>query len=184
MLNILIPTLGRSTLDRTLTSLHGQLEVTDQALVVADGVTVDPALIRRHRAALPLQVVNHPHRLGHWGHAIRNAYQPLLTGHTLHMDDDDVYLPGAIATVKRRIVECPDRLLMFRVRLRDGREIPETETFTLGHVSTLCGCVPCDPERLGVWTLRNGGDCDFYSETAERMGVAWFPDVIAEVKGI
>lgn len=85
----------------------------------------------------------------------------------LFMDDDDMYLPGALNTVRHALKESPGLPHLFRMR-RDGHfhdELPRVNTIRVGEVSTQMICFPNDPQRIGTWGTRYEGDFDFIAST-------------------
>lgn len=140
-LSIICPTGGqRDTLTRALQSAVAQLQSGDELLV---------------------------ERLDcHWGHEARDQAMPRALGtHLMFLDDDDVYVDGALATVRAALVLEPDRVHIFRMRYPDGREIWSSPTVACGNISTIMLVVPNTPGKLGSWGTGYEGDLQFLSET-------------------
>ena len=139
-LSIICATGGRDTLPRALESATSQLESGDEILVV---------------------------RLDcHWGHEARDLAMPRALGtHLMFLDDDDAYVPGALAIVRAALTEEPDRVHIFRMRYQDGHEIWSSPTVACGNISTIMLVVPNTPGKLGSWGSAYEGDFQFLSET-------------------
>jgi hypothetical protein len=172
-LSIIVPTVGRWTLERTLDSIRPQLHPEDELIVVySHEVTQDPSLGR--------------------GGAEKVEGTRRATGtHLAFMDDDDVYLPGALDLMRAHAADVP---VIFRL---DGSSVgigtiwrePELR-YT--NVSTQMFVVPNDPTRLGEWApheqsgargLPAGQDFTFLTGCVERMGApVWRPEVIAQLR--
>ena len=107
-LSIIIPTLGRPTLSATLDSVVGQLRGGDEVWIVSDGPRPDALkMAQRYAAKLGgalIRFAEGPATPGGMGGPQRNRGMQLATGsHLLFMDDDDVYLPGALDAIRRGI---------------------------------------------------------------------------------
>jgi glycosyltransferase involved in cell wall biosynthesis len=189
-LSVIIPTCGRETLVRTLQSLiPAGLRSYDEVLVVGDGSqpAVGPIVLRFH-PLLDLRYFEHgPTRMV--GHAQRQYGMSQATGtHLLSIDDDDVYLPGAISAVHEAIRKNPDRVLLFREESRTPRHpwgiIWKDRQIRQGNVGTRCVVAPNVHGRLGTWGNRYEGDYDFIRSTVDLYpdrdaGVVWVDRVIA-----
>lgn len=152
-LSIIIPTSGRWSLNATLLSITPQLEPGDEIIVVRDSSD-------------------------DWGMKARNEAMRRAKGTWLaFMDDDDIYLPGALALM--RAVTGPT---IFRMR----RGSPHNDVLWTdkelrpGNVSTQMFVTPCIP--LGRWGNRYEGDFDFIASTLDLYPVGaltWRQEQIA-----
>jgi len=170
-LSVVIATIGRATLMATLESLR-QLGPRDEVLLITDGehphasTMLDCAGLR-----CSSQFIVHRPQASDWGHTLRNLYSSRAKGdRVLHIDDDDVYLDGAIDTVRFECAKHPDELVVFRMLTRNGH-IPITHQIRVGNIDTKCGALPNVPEKWGVWGAFYGGDGAFYESC--RFDVAW-----------
>lgn len=175
-LSIVIPTLGRPTLERTLATCADA----DEVVVVLD--TAGGAVELPCR--LPSNAVL---RVGHYGvtggHAGRAAGIKVATGtHLAFFDDDDEYLPGAIAVMREHVSERP---VIFRMQHPWHGTIWRVPQLRFGNVSTQMYVVPNVPSKLGSWTPHQpglpqpGGDFTFITETCEKTGPpVWRGEVI------
>lgn len=163
-LTVIIPTIGRTTLPRTLESIDTQDTTPgDQTLVIFD----DP-----------------PH--DDWGAWARTQGMRKARGDfLLFMDDDDEYLPGAFDAVRASVRRAPDRAHIFRmVRAHPFGDVIWTRKNLArpGQVSTQMIVVPNDRNRMGTWTNRYEGDFDFLTSTLALLGSepVWCDAVIAK----
>jgi hypothetical protein len=126
-----------------------------------------------------------------WGHTPRNRFMSLVrTSHMMHMDDDDSYMPGAIAAAREAIAKHPDRVILFRMKSYNGHSSWENDYHVCylamrprdaegkpivpprlrwGNVSTQLIVHPANG-RYGTWVPRYGGDFDFIKETITLSG--------------
>lgn len=101
------------------------------------------------------------------------------------LDDDDVSARNAMVTIRERIMDFPNRPLIFRM---SGHPTVGTvwkeKTLALGNVGTPCLVAPNDPSRLAQYTPRYGGDFDFIRDTCAFYpdGPVWREEVICEVR--
>ncbi len=179
-LSVVIPTLGRPSLERTLESCAAA----DEIIVVLDtsrGTTELPC-------KLPPNAEFLADRFGvTGGHAGRVVGIGMASGtHLAFMDDDDIYLPGAIDLMRSAACDVP---VIFRMDHYTHGHLWRTPTIEFGNVSTQMYLVPNDPARLGTWTPHvpgipePGGDYTFIKETCEKMGgPVWRPEVIAKLR--
>jgi glycosyltransferase involved in cell wall biosynthesis len=178
-LSVIIPTLGRPSLERTLASCAGA----DEIVVVLDtarGCTELPC-------ALPSNAV---FIQGCWGitggHGGRQEGLQRASGtHLAFFDDDDVYLPHAWRFMRRAACDWPT---IFRVQHYLHGVIWRTPALTFGNVTTQQYLIPNEPELFGSWTPhapglpQPGGDFTFITETVQKFGGVLFrEEVIAQM---
>ena len=153
---IIVGTAGRKTLRRTLKSITSQLEPGDELFLIRDDS-------------------------GDAGDTPRNQTMHRAAGsHLLFMDDDDVYVPGAFAKMRRFAEENPGRIGIFRIEYTTGPKrwrVPELKN---RNVSTQIFLVPNVPGKLGFWEHRGTihGDYTFIEETARLQGEPVFVDEV------
>jgi predicted O-methyltransferase YrrM len=186
--SIIIPSIGRESLAWTLESVTEQTCTRDEVIVVFDGrdEVVRPLVdvVRNMRGIHALVLPGGPKN--DYGAEARTVGARLATGDFLaFIDDDDVYLPGALATVRRAISDELSRPHMFRMtRQPHAGELWNSPVISLGNVSTQMFVTPNDPGRLGQWTSRYGGDYDFIRSTVDLYptrdrSVVWHEEVVA-----
>lgn len=183
-ISIIVPTIGRASLLAALRSIASQIELDDEVLVSADGLQPDA----RAMTALfnsRFRYIESAVRANDWGATPRNeALELARCSAIVFMDDDDVYLPGALDAIRCGLEECPGRPLIFRM-LHRGRIIWGKPELFLGNVSTQMFAVPNLPGRVGRWTKRYEGDYDFIFETVALYpagSVIFREEIIAELK--
>ena len=175
--NVVLPTVGRASLRRMLSSLQTQLLPADCLTVIFDGG--DAAVVAAFQSQLNsflcrVDLIVEPQRLGAWGHNARTKHAPSLTRRdfVVHADDDDYYAPGAFDVLR---LLCVDRAVLYLthyydVRLR--RFVPDLfdHEVRVGNISTQCGIIPYDVNGKAVWAPVHGGDGMFYRALFE-LGV-------------
>ena len=178
-LSIIIPTLGRGSLQAALDSCRDA----DEIVVVLDtsrGGTLP--------CELPPNAVFAQGDFGvRGGHAGRQHGISLATGtHLAFFDDDDVYTPGAIQIMCEAACDVP---VIFRMDHYSLGVLWRDPVIEFGNVSTQMYVVPNDPSRFGAWTPvapqlpQPGGDYTFIKETCERMGgPVWRDEIIAVLR--
>ena len=160
-LSVIIASSGRSTLPRALESASSQMLPGDELLLSVND--------------------NAP-----WGHAARNEMMARADGDALvFLDDDDIYLPGALDAVRDALEREPARVHIFRMVYGDSSAAPGAYVWTApelveGQVSTQTIVAPNWPDKLGSWGDRYAGDFDFARSTCDLAGEpAWHENVIA-----
>lgn len=187
-ISLVIPTIGKPTLARTLASLVGQpWRPGDEVLLIGDGPQpVAAELWDQFAGAVPGRYLETPNTLGFWGHGIRNWVQDRgipRGGLRAQLDDDDIWTPGALAAIRASAIEHPGRPLVFRMdwSAPDGsrRVLWNEPELREGNVGTP---LLVTPVTLGhaPWTHRYAGDFDHISTICSRHpeGPVWVPDVI------
>jgi hypothetical protein len=198
LLTVIVPTVGRPSLARTVRSLLRQGEwLPWEAILVGDthaGTWAEQLPLARALAAQHperLRYVEHDGGLHAWGHPQRNFGATVARGRWLSwLGDDDVYLPGAFETLGRvlRRQEDDPRVLLFRW-IAPWKQVLWAEAGRLqqDYVDAEMIVCPNVPERLGVWNpARYQGDFDFIKETSDHWNgperVLWQPEVIAQAQ--
>jgi hypothetical protein len=161
-LSVVIATTGRPTLLATLESLR-QLRSTDEIVLISDGDHPQAlAMLKATGLTCATRHLVHQPQANDWGHTPRNLYSHLATkDRVLHMDDDDLYLDGAIEVMRAECAKHPDRLVVFQMLTPHGR-IPATHEIRIGNIDTKCGALPNIPEKWGRWE-------PFHGAAAARM---------------
>jgi len=187
-LSIIVPTPDGDGLEALLASVDPQLADGDEVLIVGDTHERDDQLSWLAAAiegrGAPYRFL--PYNAGHhcWGHCQINYGLTQATGdYLVFIDDDDVFTPDALRTIRQRIalLDTP-RVLMFKFHCqRLGRTLPERYEAVESAIGGHCIVPPNIPTRLGQWGERYGGDFDFIRSTLDLWDVppAWNDDVIA-----
>lgn len=124
--SLIIPTITRPTLARTLTSLRLQgWTGRDQVLLVSDGPS-DRAKELFDQFGYPGASLSTPKTVpSDWGATPRNAAMQHATGdYIAFLDDDDEWLPNSLTTIRSAAKEHPGRPLLFRMRWDGGTASP------------------------------------------------------------
>jgi glycosyltransferase involved in cell wall biosynthesis len=168
--SVIVPTTGRPTLGYALESIASQLEPGDELFVIRDD-------------------------RGDWGDTARDDAIERATGtHLVFMDDDDEFLPGALATMRRFAKDNEGRIGIFRERrvlYGHGGEIRHVAVMwrdrDLDQTATPMYCVPNVPGKLGRFGGRSEdvrrGDVAFMRETVALQGEpVWREEITFVVK--
>ena len=117
-----------------------------------------------------------------WGATQRNLGMKVATGsHLAFMDDDDVYVRGAGAVIRRAIEADPTHVHVFSMRNRDQ---VVSGPVASGFISTQMFVVPREPVAAWPSTTGGGEDHMFISETLRLRGdePVFHPDIIARIR--
>ena len=183
--SVVVPTLGRSTLRRTLESIRSQA-IKSEVIVVADTYEMAPELIAwvggvaDEYGALAYSLDAGAHDAG--SPQLDLGYQ-LATGQfVMNLGDDDVYVPGAFEAIARGLT---DRPMLFLVELHPNEQRGNTRPVMLWdapiierfHVTGQSFVTPNLKHLMGRWV----DDVTFIRETVALHGgqVAWREEVIA-----
>lgn len=179
-LSVIVPTCGRRTLARAVASALTQLSHEDEVIVVGDGP--QPAAQAFCRTISPVvQYVEGP-MTRCWGNTQRQVGLRCAVGdYVAFLDDDDIFVPGALPVMKAAVAESPSQPVLFQFVDRHGAVIWCDREVRQGNVSTQCVCVPNVTEKLGTWGERYEGDYDFITSTLACYGagsVVWRPNIV------
>lgn len=196
---IIIPTAGRHELRNCLTSIAYQLEPNDEVIVVGD--TLDESLERVEAVVKSFgpqfRYLEYKDSKHTWGHAQINYGSALAkTDYLNYIDDDDVYVPGAIGLIHQQIASGTHSIYLFRFLWYEGFLCwLQQGLFAEGYIGGHCMVCPNNPDKLGIWQDAYTGDWDFVRDTVNLNGgpdkAKWVdeciavarptPDVLAEV---
>jgi glycosyltransferase involved in cell wall biosynthesis len=182
-LSVIIPTVNRPFVCQTILSVFAAGPGDDtEIVVVADGPS-PLAWLACRRMGLPCQYHELPDGPHHdYGAAARTRGMETARGRWLaFMDDDDVYLPGGLAAVRRAVRGPAVKPFLFRMDHPGvGGVIWRQPEVRCGNVSSQMIVCLNDPERLGTWGAHYTADHDFIARTVELHGGAfWREEVIA-----
>ena len=187
----IIPTIGRTTLARTLRSIRSQGMPTE-IMVIFDAFQADLGI----QAATRLISESYGARFLVFDAGRHDTGSPQIAlgvsvargRHLLVPGDDDVYVEGAFTVMQRAIGEQEQpRPLMFKVRLHPAPQRgSQTEPVILwqerqlvrGRVTGQSFVCPNDPSRLGTWV----DDFTFMTETVRKYdgAVDWRDELTME----
>jgi hypothetical protein len=185
-LSVIVPTIGRSTLERTLRSIRLQAPASEcEVLVVGDTLDDDfadalapvPDLCARFDARY-VGFAGTEHCVGQ---PQRQAGAELARGEWLWwLQDDDIATPEALTAIRAacRRSAFPH---LFRVRTQWGFVVWQIKSLAVGNMDADGICVQNDPARLGHWGHTYQGDATFIIETVEQWGgrVEWEEALVA-----
>lgn len=194
-LSVVIPTLGRSSLTRTLKSVVPQLQNGDELIVVADTAgdvwNARRALMRCRRLLHAKYAFSHlasgPGNEEGQGYAQREfGVRYADKTHMVFIDDDDVYTEGALELFRE--AAC-DRPVIFRMQHPYLGVVWSDPVLRFGNVGTPMFVVPNKKMKLGEWKAHTvmdgkpvGGDYEFIRGTIENLGEPiWREEIVAIV---
>jgi glycosyltransferase involved in cell wall biosynthesis len=154
--SIILATIGRPAVRRTIASIAPQLLPGDEVIIIRDDS-------------------------GDAGDTPRNDAMPRARGtHLLFMDDDDVYRPNALAAMRRFAEENPGRIGIFRLQYAAGNRRWVDPVLRYKNVSTQTFVVPNVPGKLARWQRqgRTEGDFCFIEATVKLQGEPIFVDEV------
>lgn len=174
-LSIIIPTIGRESLRRTLESLGpaGFDPSRDEVIVVADGrqqavfgILADFPFAR-HLISEPDHATGYPQR--------QLGMESAGGTHVLFMDDDDTYRVSALNAIRHNIAMHPDRVLVFRADFThratpQGPLVWKTPELVVGNVCMQAMCFPHQPGKMSRFGRRYAADFDFLVDECKRRG--------------
>lgn len=185
--SVIVPTLGRPTLRRTLRSIKSQRggDADVEVIVVADEGNDGAAVIFADEASdRPLwRLIEHKRTSGGYGYPQRARGIELASGrYLLFIDDDDVYTKRAFKAIRHAVALHPGRIIVLRMdifgMLRWERRTPALEVNNVGMEMV---AIPNIPGRVGTFRspLRYASDFDFVAETVALQGEpVWRKEVI------
>ena len=179
-INILIATIGKKSILKTLLSLKNQLDKNDYLTIIFDGVDDNLDLIKffvKKNFICNINIILEKQKKGYWGHGIRNKYNDLDGDFIYHCDDDDVFLPNAISTIKK-ICICTNTIYIFKIIRENGEIIWKNKEIKINKISTQSGIIPNHINKQGYWELKYGGDYDFYKKITENNNVLYINEII------
>ncbi len=163
--SVIVATIGRASLTPALQSLADQpLGPADEVIVVG----ADTPAIRDQVTPFGYQFLGHPPG-GNWGYTERVYGIARATGtHLAFLDDDDVFLPGALAAMHAVIEANPDAPILFRMVAPWGEILWRRPLVREGNVGGGQFVFPNTPARMGTFSARYEGDYDFIVSTLAR----------------
>ena len=197
LLSVIVPTVGRPTLARTMRSLLQQRSrLAWEVILVGDthGGTwaTQLAAVPQTLVGIPAaRYVEHDGGQHAWGHPQRNYGATVARGRYLAwLGDDDVYLPGAFEAIRMALEAAPEpavHLFKWIPPWKAPVLWEEAGVLLQDHIDAEQIVVPNVPDRLGTWNAgRYQGDYDFIRETVDKWGgverVVWRPEVIAQAQ--
>lgn len=177
-ISVVVATAGRPTLEAALRSIHEQMLDGDEIVLVNDGGDIPVELLTEYVDCYD-EVIG-----GDRGYTARNHGIGLATGtHLAFLDDDDVYLDGALQAMRRAAA---DRPVVFRMDDPDHGILWDEPVLKFANVGTPMFLIPND-RRAGRWEPYNregrGGDFVFLQQSVEKMGAPiWRTEIVAQIR--
>lgn len=177
MISFIVPTLGRPSLLATLRSI--ECLPGDEVLIVGN-VDSAKALIGNSSQRGFYRFIEHAPGKD-WGHTERNFATPMARGRYIaHIDDDDVYAPGARAAMADATRQTPGRPIIFKMQFPCGIVLWQDQEVRCGNLGTPCFLIPNRPTMMGHWEPYVGGDCAFLQNSKWKAeDFVWRPEIIA-----
>lgn len=143
---VIVPTAGRYQLRRSLLSVSNQLGPRDELFVVSDGeLPLVRSIVSEFDSLQQLRFIEHQDPVSTFGWAQRNVAMRQAQADVLaFLDDDDIYLPNAIASIRREAAH--GRPMIFRREYKDKFSWTKPE-FIEGEIGTGMFVVPRQPGR-------------------------------------
>lgn len=177
--SILVATLGRPTLERTLESITSQLRPGDQVIVIGATQSIGD---RAAKYGCTFVLAN-PGR--DWGASERAVGIAHATGdYVSFMDDDDVYTPGARDAMEAAMTAHPGKPTIFRMQIaRTGELLWREPVAKMGNMGTPMMFLPTAAAKRGRWGKRYGNDFEFWASMQwPASDIVWSSDVIASIR--
>jgi glycosyltransferase involved in cell wall biosynthesis len=186
-ISCIIPTAGRPSIEHCLASIVPQLGPQDEVLVIGD--VTDGPLLRTEaivKSFGPQAVYLPAPKTGHsWGHREINFGMSKATGDWFTFnDDDDIWTPGCIESIRDAASKADNRPILFRFLTYHGfLAWTNRNLFVQDQVGGHCIVCPNIPSKLGKWGDHYQGDWTFIEETVNLHGgpvqIIWREEVIA-----
>jgi len=189
-LSIIVPTLGRDTLDAAIASLRLQLHPEDELIVVFDGhyshleaILEDLPFIPHGKLRLTCTARIGAGKDNDYGACARNVGLAIASNEWIcYCDDDDQFTAGALDAIRKGVAGNPSPIHIFRMKQPSGRVLWEDQEVRDGNIGTpMIVHKPCGIE----WTPGYGHDHTFLRDLEYQMGhmeyTTWHKDVICQV---
>ena len=179
--HILLATIGKNTIFNILIMLKKQLLKTDFLTIVFDDKkNLNNINLIKYLCKDFLCVVNiivEEENLGYWGHGIRNKHNNLYGDFIYHIDDDDILYEDSFDIIRKYCIDI-DIIYIFKIKLENNNIIWKDKIIKEGEISTQSGIIPMHINKEGFWTLRYGGDFDFYNNLSEKYNIIFIDKLI------
>lgn len=178
-------------LTRCLSSLAGQLDPSDEVIVVGD-VHDGPlpkveAWVESYGSRFRYLSLDAGHHC--FGHHQLDYGISHAKGDYIHCnDDDDVWTPDAVALMRRSVTVYPEKYaLLFRFHSYFGLDFWDfAGNMERNHIGGHCLVTPNVPDKIGSWTCDYTGDFDYVSSTVENFGgvekAIWINEFVARAR--
>lgn len=182
IIHVLLATIGKDSIFGMLGDVKAQLVENDYITIVFDGPkskNVEKVREFCKDFRCKVNVIVEDTNLGYWGHGIRNKHRDLTGDFVFHVDDDDSLPANSLDIIRRKCVN-KDTIYIFKMQTKNG-VIWKTKEVKLNEIGTPMGIVPTSINKTGIFTLKYGGDYEFYKQITENRRVEFMDDIIYHV---
>lgn len=143
-LSVIVPSINRNSLLRTIQSIAPQLASDDELIVVYDGPGYPYCELSTVKYKGSIVLTCTTSQTNNLGGAQRDLGMSLATGtHLMFCDDDDIFVPDALELTKAQIEKTPDVPLIFQMRYQeDSRVLWKIPEILMSNVGTPMFVVP------------------------------------------
>jgi len=179
--HILLATIGKKSIFNILMMLKKQLLKTDFLTIVFDGVeksnNIDLIKDFCKDFTCNITIILEKQNLGYWGHGIRNKYNNLEGDFIYHIDDDDIIFENTFDIIRKHCVD-NNIIYLFKIQLENNTIVWKNKIIKEGEISTQSGIIPMHINKNGYWTLRYGGDFDYYNNLSKDYNIIFIDKLI------
>jgi hypothetical protein len=152
-------------------SLSNELNENDCLTIVFDNNT-QRKIKNIDKVKSKIIIHNESHKLGYWGHGIRNKYASLLEKRDfiVHADDDDSYFPNSFDKLRKQCLNI-SVIYISKMLISDKVIVPSDHCeIMIGNIGTPCGIIPYNYNIQGKWGYFYGGDGQYYIDLIKKIG--------------
>jgi len=179
--HILLATIGKNTIFNILFMLKKQLLKTDFLTIIFDGReksnNIDIVKNICKDFLCNITIIIEEENLGFWGHGIRNKYNNLEGDFIYHIDDDDIIFENTFDIIRKHCVD-NNIIYLFKIQLENNSIVWKNKVIKEGEISTQSGIIPMHINKDGYWSLRYGGDFDFYNNLSKKYNIIFIDKLI------
>lgn len=179
-LHILIATLGKNNIFNILKILKRDLTEIDYLTIVFDGEkSKNIDLVKKEiiNFKCNVNIIVESKNLGFWGHGIRNKYNDLKGDFVYHIDDDDILYDDSFKII-RKYCNNKNIIYIFKIVLKNNNIIWKSKNIKINEISTQSGIIPTEFNKNSYWSLKYGGDFDFYKKLSNNYRMLFIDKVI------
>lgn len=180
-IHVLLATIGKKNIFRILNSLLYQLNEIDFLTIVFDSKDRDNIINEVNKISklfkCKVNIVFEEKNLGYWGHGIRNKHKDLEGDFVFHIDDDDDIYQDTFDKI-RHYCKNKNIIYIFKIVLENNSVIWDRKRIKYSKISTQSGLIPIKINKDGYWTLKYGGDYDFYYNLSKKYNMVFINEII------
>lgn len=182
--HVLLATIGKKTIFNILIMLKKQLLKTDFLTIVFDGKKSNNIHLIQEFCKdflCNVNIIVEEENLGYWGHGIRNKHNYLNGDFIYHVDDDDILYEDTFDIIRKHCVD-NDIIYIFKITLENNKVVWKNKIIKEGEISTQSGVIPMNINKRGFWSLRYGGDFDYYNNLSKEYNILFIDKIIYKKK--